>query len=210
MRDEVVTFIVAGHETVASALTWAWHLLGDAPDIADQVGHEAYAVLGDRLPTFDDVPALSQATAVFDEALRLYPPGWLISRKALADDVVDGHTIPAGALVLISPYLVHRHASAGPDVEQFFPDRFRTQSTSPATGVYIPFGAGPRLCIGREMARVEGTLVLSQVLRAVRLSPLPGAIVQNNPMVMLKPRGGLAMVIGQPASAVRSPRAQPT
>lgn len=197
LRDQVVTFIVAGHETVASALAWAWYLLGEHPEVADQVAAEAEQVCGDRAPTFADVPQLRWASAVFDEAMRLYPPGWLITRKALAEDTVDGHTIPAGALVLISPFLVHRHPEAndGWDPETFAPQRFLDGPPSPATGVYIPFGAGPRLCIGRDMARAEGTVVLSALARQFRLAPLPGSVVSKNPEVMLKPRGGLPMQV---------------
>ena len=195
LRDQVVTFIVAGHETVASALAWAWYLLGEHPDVADRVATEADAVLGDREPTFADLPHLRWASAVFDEAMRLYPPGWLITRKALTADTVDGHSIPAGALVLISPYLVHRHpeANEGWDPEAFAPERFLEGPPSPATGIYIPFGAGPRLCIGRDMARAEGTVVLAALARRFRLEPLHGSAVGKNPEVMLKPRGGLPM-----------------
>ena len=204
LRDQVVTFIVAGHETVASALAWAWYLLGEHPEVADQVAAEADAVLGGRPPTFADLPKLRWASAVFDEAMRLYPPGWLITRKALAEDTVDGHTIPAGALVLISPYLVHRHREAndGLDPEAFAPQRFLEGPPSPATGVYIPFGAGPRLCIGRDMARAEGAVVLAVLAQRFRLEPLAGSVVAKNPEVMLKPRGGLPMHV----RARRDPR----
>lgn len=195
VRDQVVTFIVAGHETVASALTWCWYLLGEHPAAADAVAAEATAGL--------DVAHLPWATAVFDEALRLYPPGWLITRQALADDEVCGHRIPAGALVLISPYLVHRHLASvpaswrewpgGDDPEEFDPARFQAHPPSTIAGSYIPFGAGPRLCIGREMARVEGAVVLAAVARQFRLEPVAGRPVGRNPMVMLKPRPDLRM-----------------
>lgn len=202
LRDQVVTFIVAGHETVASALAWAWYLLGAHPEVADQVADESEAVLGSRQPTFTDLPSLRWASAVFDEAMRLYPPGWLITRKALAPDTVDGHEIPAGALVLISPYLVHRHpeANVGERPEVFAPRRFLDGVPSPATGLYIPFGAGPRLCIGRDMARAEGAVVLSVLARRFRLLPRAGHLVAKNPEVMLKPRGGLPMTL-QPRDA---------
>lgn len=197
LRDQVVTFIVAGHETVASALSWAWYLLGEHPEVADLVAAEAEEVLGERAPTFADLPRLRWASAVFDEAMRLYPPGWLITRKALTADTVDGHTIPAGALVLISPYLVHRHpeANEGADPEAFAPQRFLDGPPSPATGLYVPFGAGPRLCIGRDMARAEGAVVLATLARRFRLAPVPGHVVAKNPEVMLKPRGGLPMIV---------------
>ena len=126
-------FIVAGHETVASALTWSWYLLGSPPGVRP-TGQEAASVFGpDGLPTFDDLPRLRWASAVFDESLRLYPPGWIISRKARAADEIDGHPIPAGALVLISPYLVHRHGcgyEAGDEV--FDPSASSTGRPRPA------------------------------------------------------------------------------
>lgn len=194
LRDQIVTFIVAGHETVASALTWSWYLLGSHPEASARLEQEAASVFGpDGLPTFDDLPRLRWASAVFDESLRLYPPGWIISRKARAADEIDGHPIPAGALVLISPYLVHRHGcgyEAGDEV--FDPQRFLDRPPT-ARSAYLPFGAGPRLCIGREMARAEGAIVLSVLARRWRLRLLPGRQIERNPMVMLKPRGGLPM-----------------
>lgn len=195
LRDQIVTFIVAGHETVASSLTWSWFLLGEHQDVADKVAAEAAEVTGGRAPTFADLPRLKWAQAVFDESLRLYPPGWLISRRALAEDEVSGHRIPAGALVLISPYLVHRHPDVDPAPTEFDPTRFFSGMPSPATGTYLPFGAGPRLCIGREMARAEGAIVLSMLADRFRLSRPPGTEVRANPMVMLKPQGGLPMMV---------------
>ncbi|MCB0915939.1 MAG: cytochrome P450 [Actinobacteria bacterium] len=208
LRDQIVTFIVAGHETVASSLTWAWHLLGAHPEVAQAVAAEADEVLGERVQArFDDLPALGRAAAVFDESLRLFPPGWLISRNALQDDEVLGHHIPAGALVLISPYLVHRHPAADPGELRFDPDRFRNGPPSPVAGTYIPFGAGPRLCIGRDMARAEGTIVIAMLARSFRLTPLPGHAVVANPMVMLKPKGGLPMRLSKRTdSSTRLPR----
>ena len=193
VRDQVVTFIVAGHETVASSLTWTWYLLGQHPDVADQVAKEADAVYGARPPTFADVPALNTAMSVSDESLRLYPPGWLISRKSIAPDDVQGHHLPTGSLVLISPYLVHRHPSAGADRLEFRPERFATGPPPPVNGTYIPFGAGPRLCIGREMARVESALMVSRLAQQFKLQPTSAAPARVDPMVMLKPRGGLLM-----------------
>ncbi len=198
VRDQVVTFIVAGHETVASALTWCWYLLGEHPWAADALAAEAR-----RQPGSGDAQGLPWATAVFDESLRLYPPGWLITRQAVAPDDLGGHRIPAGALVLISPYLVHRHPAAvpdqwqewerGADPEAFDPERFQAHPPASVNGTYIPFGAGPRLCIGREMARVEGAVVLAGLAREFRLEPVAGRPVGRNPMVMLKPKPELLM-----------------
>lgn len=202
VRDQVVTFIVAGHETVASSLTWTWYLLGQHPEIADGLAREADTVYGSRPPSFADVPALTTAMSVSDESLRLYPPGWLISRKSTAPDEVLGHHLPAGALVLISPYLVHRHPSAGADRLEFRPERFADGPPPPITGAYIPFGAGPRLCIGREMARVESALMVSRLAQQFRLQPTTSVPAQVDPMVMLKPRGGLLMRVSARSRSV--------
>lgn len=203
MRDQIVTFIVAGHETVASALTWAWYLLGTDPAAADRLAAEAEARCADGRPDFDDLPHLPWAHAVFDEALRLYPPGWLITRKSLVADEILGHQLPAGSLVIISPYLVHRHDQSDPQIESFDPGRFLSGIPSPQTGVYIPFGAGPRLCIGREMARAEGALLLSMASRRWQLSAIDPEPARPQPLVMLKPKGGLQMRLRRRSGARR-------
>ena len=197
LRDQIVTFIVAGHETVASALTWAWYLLGSNGEYADKVAAEADAVYGDRRPEFADVSRLAWASAVFDETLRLYPPGWLITRKAIADDEVMGHHVPKGSLIVVSPYLVHRHPAAGAPAHsetlEFDPGRFLDGAPARQSGAYLPFGAGPRLCIGREMARVEGALLLSMAAQRFRLEATTDEAARAKPLVMLKPKGGLFM-----------------
>jgi cytochrome P450 len=197
VRDQVVTFIVAGHETVASALTWAWDLLATHPEAADRVRAEADALGGP--PTFDDLPRLPYAAAVMDETLRLYPPAWVITRRALEDDVLGGVPVAANSLVIVSPWLVHRHESAWERPEEFDPTRFLTDAGErrrdiAAATAYIPFGAGPRLCIGRDMALLEGTLVLAALVRAVTFfavqdSPRPV------PLVTVRPDGGLPLRI---------------
>jgi len=195
VRDQVVTFIVAGHETVASALTWAWDLLATHPEAADRLRAEADALGG--APTFDDLPRLPYAAAVMDETLRLYPPAWVITRRALEDDVLGGVPVAADALVIVSPWLVHRHEAEWDRPEEFDPARFLTSAGErrrdvAAAAAYIPFGAGPRLCIGRDMALLEGTLVLASLARAVDFhavqeSPRPV------PLVTVRPDGGLPL-----------------
>jgi cytochrome P450 len=197
VRDQVVTFIVAGHETVASALTWAWHLLAENPDAAERLRAEADAVCPGGSPRFADLPRLPYAAAVMDEVLRLYPPAWLVTRRAREADVLAGVEVPENALVILSPWLVHRHESAWPEPERFDPARFldaqggrrRDIATDAA---YLPFGAGPRLCIGRDMALLEGTLVLAGMISRVELrsvAPGPRAL----PLVTIRPEGGLGM-----------------
>ncbi len=195
VRDQVVTFIVAGHETVASALTWAWSLLASHPEAADGVRAEASALPGS--PTFDDLARLPYTAAVMDETLRLYPPAWVITRRALEDDVLGGVPVAANALVIISPWLVHRNASVWDRPEEFDPTRFldgsggrrRDVVASPA---YLPFGAGPRLCIGRDMALLEGTLVLASLAREVTFHAV-GDAPRAVPLVTVRPEGGLPL-----------------
>ena len=160
LRDQVVTFLVAGHETVASALTWSLYLLAKHPT---------------------DAPSAD----VFDEALRIYPPAWLITRQALDADVLRGVEIPAGALIITSPYWLHRHPSAYDN-----PGEFRPGRTLPRTA-YVPFGAGPRLCIGRGMSLVEGPLILDH-LRALHDFEVVRA-VKMKPEVTIRPQGGMPL-----------------
>jgi cytochrome P450 len=197
VRDQVVTFIVAGHETVASALTWAWQLLAADPVVTARLRAEVDAVCPGGSPGFADLPRLPFAAAVMDEVLRLYPPAWLVTRRAREADVLAGVEVAAGALVIVSPWLVHRHPSAWPDPERFDPGRFLDASGArrrdvAAEAAYLPFGAGPRLCIGRDMALLEGVLVLAGLVSRVELrsvGPAPRAL----PLVTIRPEGGLPM-----------------
>jgi cytochrome P450 len=171
VRNEVVTLIVAGHETVATALTWTWYLLSTAPDAAALVRAEGQALPAGRL-TLEDVAALPFTRAVVDESLRLYPPAWLISRRALADDELCGYRIPTGAVVIVSPVLVHRDARWWPDPDRFDPGRFLGPRRAEVDRRgYLPFGAGPRLCIGRDFALLEATVILARL--ASRFAVIP-------------------------------------
>jgi cytochrome P450 len=188
IRDEIVTFIVAGHETVASALTWAWHLLSQAPDEYDQLVTEARGITGPL--TVESLAQLPFARAVFDESLRLYPPAWLITRNAREADVIDGVNIPAGALIIVSPWIIHRDPEHWASPEDFVPRRFMDGDVN--RHAYIPFGAGPRLCIGRDMALLEGTLFLAGLARHVKFESV-GAKVTSLPLVTIRPSNGLPM-----------------
>ena len=201
VRDEIVTFLVAGHETVASALTWALMLLGTHPDIADRVAVEADGVLAPLEGPGTDpgegppigVSALARlrvARAVVDEAMRLHPPAWLITRHTTADMELGGAHVPAGSLVILSPWIVHRHEAAWRDPEAFRPDRFLADTGTPPAGAartaYIPFGTGPRMCIGRDFAYAEAVLSVAMICRAVRLAP-SGPPVRAKPLVTIRP-----------------------
>jgi cytochrome P450 len=198
VRDEIVTFLVAGHETVASALTWALVLLGSDPEVADRVAEEAERVLGNAPAPTATSPApsvelallaqLTVARAVVDEAMRLHPPAWLITRRTSADLVLRGSHVPAGSLVILSPWIVHRHPTAWADPERFDPRRFLDPEvrSGPARTAFLPFGAGPRMCIGRDFAYAEAVLALAMLCRAVRLAPT-GPPVRALPLVTIRP-----------------------
>ncbi len=199
VRDQVVTFIVAGHETVASALTWAWHLLATDAVAADRLRSEVDSVCAEGGPTLADVAHLPYTAAVLDETLRLYPPAWLVTRRSTMPDVLAGVEIPTDSLIIVSPWLVHRNAAVWPRPDAFDPTRFLDESGARrrdllASSAYVPFGAGPRLCIGRDMALLEGVLVLASLVRRVTLTevgPPPRAV----PLVTIRPAGGLPMRI---------------
>lgn len=195
VRDEVITLFIAGHETVASALTWTWYLLSQNPQYYPRLREEIKTVLADRPPTEADYEQLTLIGQVFDEALRLYPPAWMLSRRSIAEDEIMGHTIPANALVIISPYAIHRHPAFWQDPEAFYPERFAPQTEKPRRFAYIPFGGGPRLCIGFQFALIEARTILAHLLARFQLSLPPGAEVHVDPLVTLRPRGGLWMQV---------------
>lgn len=194
VRDEVLTMLIAGHETVASALTWTWYLLSGHPAERDCLRGEVTRVLGDRLPTTADLAALNETAQVFSEALRLYPPAWVITRKAIEADTVLGYPIAPGALVIISPYVVHRRVDFWDSPEAFRPARFSPGSEDDRHRfAYIPFGGGPRLCIGSGFAAVEAHLVIAMVTQQFRVELAPQAQVSMDALVTLRPRHGMPM-----------------
>ena len=204
IRDEIVTFIVAGHETVASALTWAWHLLANTPVALQRMQAEIAQVTGgSRRPLgADDFVRMPYTRAVVDETLRLYPPAWLITRRSLEADELAGFPIPADSLVIISPWLVHRDAEIWPEPEVFEPARFLDSDGERALqrDGYLPFGAGPRQCIGREMALLESGLMLAGLVREFHISAVGGQHIKPNPQVTVRPAEGLLIRIAPRAS----------
>jgi len=171
VRDEIVTFIVAGHETVASSLTWAWHLLMSHPQVYDRL-----------LETNEQV----YARAIFEEVLRLYPPAWLITRRSIEADYLSGVEIPEGSLIIMSPWVIHRDPQWWQEPEHFNPDRFLGPSDSRRLA-YIPFGIGQRMCIGREMALVEGSMALAKLAQRIRLEREGSADIGRIASVTLRP-----------------------
>lgn len=195
--DQAVTLLLAGHETTAKALSWTFALLDLHAGSADRLLAEQEGCLGGRAPAVDDLPALRWTRAVIHEALRLYPPIWLLTRTALADDEVIGYTVPAGALVSVSPYLIHRHSALWDRADEFFPERFLGgEAEEAAQGHrYLPFGHGPRHCLGNYFALLEMPLVLATIHSHRALTCLPGPPLEPEALVTLRPQHGLQMVV---------------
>jgi cytochrome P450 len=196
LRDEVMNLLIAGNETTAVALSWTWHLLHRHPEAERKLHEELGKVLGDRTPTFGDLPDLTYARMLFKEAMRLYPPAWIISRRPLEDDEIGGYRVPAGATVLISPYVTHRNPGYWDRPGVFDPQRFSPERSSGRPEfAYLPFGGGPRKCIGEHFAMTEGVLILAAVAQRYRLRPVPGHAVEPEPLVTLRPKRGVLVAL---------------
>jgi cytochrome P450 len=199
LRDEVITLFIAGHETTANALSWTFYLLAKNPDAEGRLRAELDESLGAngsrRAPTVADLPRIPYARRVVEEAIRLYPPAWITNRQALYDDEILGYHIPAGAFVMISPYVIHRHPDLWENPLDFDPDRFSPErSEGRPRYAYFPFGGGPRQCIGRDMALVEAHLILATIASRYRLRLASENIaVEPEALATLRPRGGLPM-----------------
>lgn len=196
LRDELITLIVAGHETAASALTWLFYLLSQNPEVEEALVAEIDAVLNGRLPTTDDLPNLPTVARTIAEALRLYPPAWVITRRAIEADTLLGEPIPANALIIMSPYTSHRHPAFWQKPDAFYPDHFLPEAEKARPRyAYFPFGGGARLCIGDQFAKVEMGLIVTAVLQKYRLKLLPNHPVVPDPLVTIRPKHGLMMTI---------------
>ena len=196
LRDEAMTLFAAGHETTGTALTWTWYLLSQHPEVERRLHEELRIVLGGRTPSFGDLEALTFTRMVFEEAMRLFPPVIAFNREALSDDVIDGQKIPAGAMVKISPYVTHRNPKLWPNPSRFDPDRFMPDRARVRYRYsYLPFGGGPRICIGNSFAMMEAQLILATVAQAFRLQLLPGHPVEAKGQATLRPRWGLLMTL---------------
>jgi cytochrome P450 len=202
LRDEVMTFLLAGHETTAVALTWTWYLLAQHPEIAARLHRQVTDVLGTRAPTIDDLPQLPLARMVVEEAMRLYPPVWGVGRQAIGEDTLGDYRLPAGSVLNLSPWVTHRHPALWEDPERFDPDRFTPERVrSRPRFAYFPFSGGPRLCIGETFALVEAQIVVAMMMQRYRLMLAPGTTVEPEVHLTLRPRGGLPLIV-HPAPSV--------
>ena len=195
LRDDMLTLFVAGHDTLANGLTWTWSLLADHPDVEARLHAELRDVLRGRSPSHEHLAKLPYTGRVWAESLRLYPPSWVVTRQALEEHKLGTTTIPAGAIVVVSQYLLHRDPRFFPDPLRFDPDRWDAPS-SPQSLLrqgYIPFGAGPRSCIGQGLATMEGTLVLGGLASHWRCRPV--AAIGREPRATLRPRAPARMTL---------------
>jgi len=196
IRDEVLTLLLAGHETTANALTWTFYLLANTPEVETKLHDELDHVLGGSAPSVEDLPRLPYTAMVIQEAMRLYPPAWAISRAAVADDVILGYRIPAGSVVLLSQWVTQRHPDFWDEPLRFRPERFAPDEvTRRSRYTYFPFGGGPRLCIGEQFALVEARLILATIAQSYRLRLATDQAVAPEPLVTLRPRGGISMLL---------------
>jgi cytochrome P450 len=196
VRDEVMTIFLAGHETTANALSWTWYLLSQHAEVEGKLHEEIDAVLEGRTPTVEDVPRLRYTEMVLAEAMRLYPPAWAIGRLALQDHEVGGYTIPAKALVLLSPYVTHRDERYFPEPTRFDPERWTQQAREARPQfAYFPFGGGARRCIGEGFAWMEGILLIAALAQHWRMRLVPGHRVETLPVMTLRPKHGMRMTV---------------
>jgi len=195
IRNQVVTIFMAGHETTALALTWTWYLLSQHPAAEAKLHAELAAVLGGRVPRHEDLGKLRYTRMVLEESMRLYPPAHTLSRAAIGDDEVLGRRIPAGAQILVVPWLLHRNPKLWPQPGVFDPERFAPERAgSRHRFAYIPFGAGPRICIGAAFAMAEAMLLLATIAQRYRLRLKPGFPVEPQGLITLRARHGMQMM----------------
>ncbi len=211
LRDELITLFSAGHETTANTLTWTLYLLSQNPDVAERLRAELDDVLAGRLPTFEDLPDLPYLEMVIKESMRVRPPVWgLVAREPIEDAQIGDYMIPKGGLVFVSPYVTHRLERYFPDPERFDPERFTPEAEAALPKyAYIPFGGGPRVCIGNRFAMMEAQLVLATLFQRFEFElarPLP---VKPNPQITMSPLGGMDMRVVARPTAETQPNAAP-
>jgi cytochrome P450 len=196
LRDEAAVIFMAGHETTSNSLAWTWYLLSQAGEVEDRLHAELAQVLGGRLPTLADVPRLGYTRAIFEEAIRLYSPVPLLGRQALCDEVISDRWTPAGSLLLIVPWLLHRHRHLWERPNHFIPERFLPESSrSRPKHAYIPFSTGPRICASAAFGLTEAILAIATLAQRVRLRLATDAAVEPVCRLTLRPGHTLPMMV---------------
>lgn len=191
--DELITFLLAGHETTANTMAWALFLLSRHPDVRRRLEAEVdRQVTAGRSPQIEDLANMPLGERVINETMRLYPPVWAYGRRSYGPDQFRGYTIGANQLITVAPYVLHRHPAFWPNPEGFDPDRFLEERPK---GVFVPFAAGPRQCIGNHFAMLEARLILATLVARVRVNLVSGARVEPDPAITLRPRGGLPVTL---------------
>ena len=194
LRTQVMTLMLAGYETTASTLTWTWHLLAQNLWAMERLRSEVRQTLQGRLPQYADLDNLTYTGMVLDESLRLFPPAWTLGRRAIAEDVIGGFYIPADAVIAICIYVLHRHPGFWEEPDTFNPERFSPENLKNHNKyAYIPFGAGPRQCIGNNFGLMEAALVMACVLQRFELHSMPGMEVKPQALFVLRPNRDVMM-----------------
>ncbi len=195
IRNEIIVLFMAGHETTANVLAWTWYLISQSPDVEKKLHDELDRVLDGRTPEMEDIDNLEYTRAILDETMRLYPPVPILSRQALKEDKIRGKKIPAGSLMLIVPWLIQRHKKFWTDPDSFIPERFMPGAKKPIKFTYIPFSAGPRVCIGKNFGITESVLAIAILAQRFRLSLAPETTVTHECRLTLRPKGSLPMIL---------------
>lgn len=196
LLDECLTLFLAGHETTASALTWSWYLISEHPAAEKLLHEEIGSVLGVRSPSLEDIPHLQYTASVFREALRLFPPAWLITREAVSPYMLGEMNVSPGSTILMSPYATHQDSRFWEAPAEFRPERWLgDQSNGRPKFAFFPFGAGTRICIGEHFAMMEGVLALAAVSQRFRIQLLPVQDVELWPQITLRPKHALSAML---------------
>jgi cytochrome P450 len=207
VRDEVLTVLLAGHETTANALAWTWYLLARNLAAENKLHDEIASTVGERAPGAPDLPQLRYTRMVIEESMRLYPPAWAISRNAIGEDEIGGYPVRPRTNIIICSFVTHRHPSFWEEPERFDPERFSSERSQRRPDfAYLPFGGGPRICIGNGFATTEAQLVVATIAKRYRLRLVPGHPVELHPLITLRPRHGIRMTLYPAADSAAAER----
>ena len=195
IRNEIIVLFMAGHETTANVLAWTWYLISQSPEVEQKLHEELESVLNGRVPEYKDVEKLKYTRAILDETMRLYPPVPILSRQALNEDTIRGKKVPPGSLMLVVPWLIQRHKKFWKNPDHFIPERFMPDAEKPQKFTYLPFSAGPRVCIGKSFGITESVLAVASIAQRFRLSLPPNTDVKHECRLTLRPKGKLPMIM---------------